>query len=120
MTHQSAPLAAPTVADAGRQVAQLRQVLVLVSQIAGREPVLGSEDSALDENARIAAAYDDTLPILRRRFDALAAETAAWAAAGVAALIAAGREGEPPKAAAATLTDELHHALGKLIALLRI
>ncbi len=119
MTHQPAPLVAPALTDAGRQVAQLRQVLVLVGQIAGREPTPGDEDSALDENARIAAAYDDALPILRRRFDALAAETAAWAAAGVAALIAAGRDGEPPKAAAATLADELDHALARLGALLR-
>ena len=119
MTHQPAPLSAPSTADAGRQVAQLRQVQALVGQIAGRQAST-DEDRSLDENARIASAYDNALPILRRRFDALAAETAAWAAAGVAALIAAGRGGEPPQAAAATLADELDHALSRLGALLRI
>ncbi|HEY9553699.1 hypothetical protein [Allosphingosinicella sp.] len=117
MTHQSAPLS-PILADAGRQIAQLRQVRHLVGQIAGRSAVAG--DSALDENARVAVAYDDAMPIVRRRFDALAAETAAWAAAGVAALIAAGRDGEPPKAAAAMLADELDRALARLAVLLRV
>ena len=119
MTHQSASLSSPALVDAGRQIAQLRQVGSLVGQIPGRSAT-DDQDAALDENARIAAAYDDAMPILRRRFDALAAETSAWAAAGVAALIAAGRDGEPPKAAAATLADELDRALARLAVLLRV
>jgi hypothetical protein len=121
MTHQSVPSSAASArVDAGRQVAQLREVLVLVCQLAGRSAPEEPAEAALDESARLAAAYDAAMPILQRRFDALAAETAAWAAAGVAALLAAGRVGEPPKAAAATLADELEKALGRLAKLLRL
>ena len=44
------------------------------------------------------------LPIVQRRFEALAAETALWAAAGVEALLAAG-DAAPPRAAAARLAE---------------
>lgn len=95
-------------------------MLTLVSEIAGGEPSPEGEEAALDESARFAAAYDAAMPILQRRFDALAAETAAWAAAGVSVLLAAGRHGPPPKAAAATLAEELERALAGLAGLLRL
>lgn len=117
MTHQPEPLTAPRTADAGRQMAQLRHVEGLVSEMAGTAP--GSAEAALDEAARISAAYEAALPIVRRRFDALAAETTAWAAAGVAALLAAGRDASPPREAAGALAAELDLALVRLARLLR-
>jgi hypothetical protein len=118
MTHQSAPAYMPTSGDAGFKAAQLRHVLGLVEQIAGRGP--GDEDGgqALDRSARNSAAYDAALPIVQRRFDALALETSTWAAAGVEALLAGG--GDPPRAAAARLADELSRALARLESILSL
>jgi len=113
--HAPVPQAAPA-GDAPRQLAQLREVLVLVERIAGRPQQSGNRDSALDEAARIGAAYGEALPILQRRFDALVAETAAWAAAGVEALSRAGA----PAPAARRLADELEDALADLTRLLRL
>lgn len=110
MTHQSPAFEVPATADAGRQVAQLRQVLLLVEQIAGRAPIAG-DDAALDETARLGTAYGDAAPIVQRRFDALVAETAIWAAAGVEALLSANSIERQPQAAAARLADELGRAL---------
>ena len=103
-------------ADAGRQVAQLRQVLLLVEQIAGRGDPARTAEVALDEAARVAAAYGDALPVVQRRFDALVAETVAWAAAGVEALSLAGG----PRPAAARLADELAQAIDDLGELLKL
>ncbi len=69
--------------DAGGQVAQLRHVLKLVEELAGECARRPPSDAALDESARISSLYDGCEPIVRRRFFALAAETAAWSAAGV-------------------------------------
>ena len=115
MTHQPPTPHIPSPGEAGIKVAQLFQVLALVEEIAGREA--RDADAALDESARASSAYVDAMPIVQRRFDALAAEAAAWAAAGVEALISAGTE--PPRAAAARLADELDAALAKLAAILR-
>lgn len=112
MTHQAPPSPTPPGADPGRQVAQLRQALLLVRGIAGGAPS-GASDAQLDEAARISAAYDGALPVVRRRFDALAAETAAWTASGVEALLAAGAE-RPARAAASRLAAELDAALVRL------
>jgi hypothetical protein len=117
MTHQSASAAA-THADAGRQIAQLRHVLGLVRQIAGQASAARG-DAALEENARISSGYADAPAIAQRRFDALAGETAAWAAAGVQALLAANGDRDPPRAAAAGLADELTGALEQLTRLVR-
>jgi hypothetical protein len=116
MTHQPPRLDGASPADAGRQVAQLRQVLLLVEQIAGRGEPPASAEAGLDEAARIVAAYGDSWPIVQRRFDALVAETVAWAAAGVEALTIGG--GSP--AAAARLADELALAIRDLLKLLRL
>jgi hypothetical protein len=115
MTHQAPALEADQRPDAAAQLAQLRQVHALVEQIAGRTAT-PSRDAALDEAARAGSAYADALPVVRRRFDALVAETVAWAAAGVEALTRAG--GNP--AAAARLADELALAIEDLLKLLKL
>ena len=117
MTHQAPPCPAPRGADPGRQVAQLREALRLVERIAGRSSAARS-DASLDEAAQVSEAYDRAAPIVQRRFDALAGETAAWAAAGVEALLAAGGA-SPPRAAAERLADQLERSLSAMTDLVR-
>jgi hypothetical protein len=118
MTHQS-PIHFPALpVDAGRQVAQLRHVLRLVEELAGRPVAAGADDAALDESARISSAYDRALPIVQRRFDALASETSRWSAPAVEALLGCG--GAPRIAAARCLAGELAAALEALSRLLRL
>jgi hypothetical protein len=112
MTPLTAPFLTGT-ADAGAEIAQLRQVLALVEEIAGRPPARPEADS-LDEAARVSAAYGHALPIVQKRFDALAGRTAIWAAAGVDALMKIGQAGRPAGPAAARLADELRKALAQL------
>lgn len=116
MTHQAPPSSAPPGADPGRQVAQLREALRLVERIAGR-PAGESAERRLDEAARISEAYERALPVARRRFEALAAETSVWAAAGVEALLIAGEDAPP--AAAGRLAHSLDRALSELAGILR-
>jgi hypothetical protein len=116
MTHQAPFSAATPGADPGRQVAQLRELLRLVERIAGTR-VRATGEAGLDEAARISGAYDRALPIVQRRFDTLAGETAAWAAAGVEALLAAA-DGAAPRAAAARLAAQIDAALADLAELL--
>src|SRR5690349_25106459 len=113
MTHQAPPTPAAAGPDPGRQIAQLREALRLVERLAGEQR---GHDQALDEAARISSAYDVALPVVQRRFEALANETALWAAAGVEALLAAGNSA-PSRAAAARLARQLDTALGDLAAL---
>ena len=113
MTYQAARHSVPTSADPGREAAQLRRILALVDEIAGA-PTSVPEDEALDDAARIGAAYADALPIAKRRFDTIAAETAAWAATSVEVLIALEERGLPSRAAAAELAEALARALGAL------
>jgi hypothetical protein len=100
------------MADAAGQVAQLRQVLELVEEIAGHPP--RPHDRALDDAARLSGAYAAALPIVQRRFDTLASETARWAAAGVETLITLQDRGRPCAPAAARLALELARALTRL------
>lgn len=116
MTHQAPPTPSAAGADPGRQVAQLREALRLVEEIAGRKPSL-DRDAALDEAARMSSAYERALPVVQRRFDALAAETAGWAAAGVEALLAAAPSAAP-RAAADRLARRMADALSAMAALL--
>jgi hypothetical protein len=116
MTHHSPAQFASIPVDAGRQVAQLRHVLRLVEALAGRGTAPDAADAALDEAARLSSAYDQALPIVRRRFDCLVGETAKWSAAAVEALLQSG--GQAPPAAARRLADELGTALNRLTALL--
>ncbi len=115
MTHQAPPSPATAGPDPCRQIAQLREALRLVERIAGEER---AHEPALDEAARISGAWDVALPVVQRRFEALANETALWAAAGVEALLSSGN-GAPSRAAAARLARQLDTALGDLAALLR-
>jgi hypothetical protein len=92
--------------------------LRLVRTIAGTSESASACESMLDEAARLSSAYDRALPVVQRRFDALAAEAASWAAAGVEALLAAG-EGSPPRPAAARLASQLERALAEMSELLR-
>lgn len=103
-------------ADPGGAVAELRHVLGLVEEIAGRPSSCG-EAEALDEAARIEAAYARAWPITQRRFERLAAETAGWAAAGVEVLILLEESKRPARAAATRLADELAAALSRLSAM---
>ena len=113
MTHQAPPSSVPSGADPGQQIAQLREALRLVEQIAGVEPNGERNDARMDEAARISIAYDGALPVVQRRFETLVAEATDWAAAGVEALLAAAETG-PPKAAAARLAVQLDRALNEL------
>lgn len=107
----SAPIApAPTAGDPGRQIATLRSALALIESVAGR--AAQDAPSAFDRSARIAAAYEDASPIVRRRFDARLAEIAIGAAAGVEAL--AGTAGVRARPAAEILGGELRRALDAL------
>jgi hypothetical protein len=117
MSYQSPTQFTRPPIDAGRQLAQLRHVLALVEELAGRGPASADGDDALDAGARISSVYWDKMPIVRRRFDALAAETVAWSAAGVEALLAAGDKRS--RAAARRLADELQSAVNTLTTLLR-
>ena len=116
MTRHSPPPQGLPTGDAPRQLAQLREVLLLVRQIAGRGEAPRSSDSELDEAARIGSAYGGAVPIVQRRFDALVAEAVAWAAAGVDALTRAG--GSP--AAAERLADELDEAVADILKLINL
>ena len=113
MTHQAPPSPATAGPDPGRQIAQLREALRLVERIAGEAR---AHDHALDEAARISSAWDVALPVVQRRFEALASEAALWAAAGVEALLASGT---PSRVAAGRLARQLDDALSDLAALLR-
>ena len=117
MSYQSPTQFARQPIDAGRQLAQLAHVLALVEELAGRPQASPDQDGALEQSAQASGFYSDALPIVRRRFDALAAETAAWSAAGVEALLAAGEKRS--RAAARRLADELQAAVGDLRKLLR-
>jgi hypothetical protein len=112
MSYQSPSSFTRAPVDGGRQLDQLRRVLALVEELAGR-PTL---PSALDEGAQTSGVYSEALPVVRKRFDALASETAAWSAAGVEALLAAGEKRS--RAAARRLADELQTAVGELTKLL--
>ncbi len=119
MTHQSfADPHAPPI-GAGAQVAHLRHLLSIVEELATVARRGGAGYEALDQAARISAAYDRSLPVVRRRFDALADETVTWTAAAVEALLAAQAAGETPRAAAAQLAAELERALGDLARIVR-
>lgn len=112
MTHQPPPFAATPAEDPGHRIAQLREALALVERLAGRP---ASADEGLDEAARISAGHDRAPPIVRRRFDALAAESVVWTASGVEALLAGGEQ--PSRAAASRLADSIRATLTEMRAL---
>ena len=103
--------------DPGRQIASLREALILVRGISGDDDQAG-QDALLDEAARFSSAYERASPVVQRCFDALASEIAAWAAAGVEALLAAGEQ--PPAVPARRLAVQMEDGLRQLGALLRL
>ncbi len=117
MRHQSHSYGTNLPIDAGPQVAQLRHVLRLVEELSGRQAAPAIAEAALDEAVRITSAYLEAEPIVQRRFGIVAIEIAAWSAAGVEALLAAGESRSP--AAARQLADELEKGLGALTLLLQ-
>jgi hypothetical protein len=114
MTHQSTFLADAPPIEAGRQVADLRHVLGRVEEMIGEDRSAASRYDALEEAAMISAAYERSLPVAQRRFDALAQESATWTAAALDALLKAKERSGPPRAAAAQLVRELESALREL------
>jgi hypothetical protein len=112
MKHAQGAYLAPGLADAGAEVAQLRQVLLLVEEIAGG--AAAQSDTALDQAARIGAAYERALPIDQRRFDHFAADTARCASAGLQALLQLEEQGLPCRVAARVLAEKLVQGLRDL------
>lgn len=106
---KSAPIAAPA-----EQLAQLRAIQALVDELAGT-----ARGYAPGESGDLDARYDIACPIAQSRFDALASETAAFAAAGLSALIAGQSAGAAGSAGAALLAREMDRAIRKMEALLR-
>jgi hypothetical protein len=117
MTHQAPPAPPLPGADPGRQVASLREALLVVRSIAGFEAAEGAE-AQLEEAAQFSIAYERACPVVQRRFDAMSGEMAAWAAAGVEALLAAGDA--PPALPAERLAGAMEDGLARLQALLRL
>lgn len=101
--------AAPTPAEA---LAQLRAILALVTELGGVEP--GLSPHADDIGRR----YDRASPVAQARFDSLAGETAAYAAAGLAALIAGRGHGAAANGGAAHLAREMERSIRRMEALL--
>lgn len=89
-----------------KRLAQLAGALALVARLAG------DDGAPLPAPADVTTAYAAAGPIARRRFDALAAETAAFAAAGIEVLLRqrAARGGDC-RAAAAHLASEMRTAM---------
>lgn len=117
MKHEQGAYLAPGLADAGAEVAQLRQILSLVGEMAGVAPA--QDDSDFDQAARIGAGYERALPIDQRRFDQHAADTARAAAAGVEALLQLEEQGRPCRVAARVLAETLSRALAELEQIVR-
>lgn len=115
MTHQAPPASPHPAADPGRQVASLREALILVRGIGGHDEPPARE-ALLDEAAWFSGAYERATPVVQRRFDAVSGETAAWAAAGVEALLSAGAA--PPAAPAHRLAGAIEDSLARLRSLL--
>lgn len=113
MTQHDFPSYAPGLADAGGQVAQLREVLALVEEIAGAS-ARSPGDGAIEEAARISGAYAAAEPVCQRRFDDLAGQSARWAAGGVETLLILREANRPCAPAAAVLARALRKALAEL------
>lgn len=111
MTHLAPPASAVPGGDPGRQVASLREILLLVHDLSGDE-AKSDQGALLDEAATISGLYERACPVAQRRFDGQAAEIGAWAAAGVEALLTSG---VPPRASAARrLAERLDESLSRL------
>jgi hypothetical protein len=94
------------------QIAQLRAIRALVDELAGNTPDNGATADDLDRR------YDHASSIVQRRFDALAGETAAYAADGLSALIAGRGAGAMVAGAAAHLAREMARSIRRMEMLL--
>ena len=102
------PAPPPTPADAEEQRRRLRTALALVEQMAG-------EPAAPPPTPDQGAARSAPPPIALRRFDALATEAGAFAAAGIAALIRYQDDtGQACAPAAAQLARDMRRALAEM------
>lgn len=115
MTQISQPLVPENRPSPAEQLTELRAILALVNELAGASIPVAPEpyDHAVDKR------YDSAAPLVQRRFDAVAGETAAYAAAGLTALIAGRKQGAGASAAAAYLAREMEksiHAMEKILA----
>lgn len=116
MTHQAPPASAVPGGDPGRKIASLHEILSLVRELAG-DGADPNRDAMLDEAATVSSLYERASPVAQRRFDGHAAEIAAWAAAGVEALVATGAA--PRSSAARRLAQRLDESLERLTGSLR-
>lgn len=105
MNQQSSSSISTAPLSPGSQISELRAILGLVHTLAGNEGGIERPEPA-DADIRYASAA----PLVRRRFDALAAETAAFSATGLSALIG-GRERGDTRAAAAFLARTMDRAI---------
>ena len=108
----SAPVASARPAPS-EQVAQLRAIRSLVEELAGLAP-RADHPLAVDLDRR----YDVASPIAQRHFDALAGETAAYAEAGLSALIAGRGAGGEISGGAAHLAREMARSIQRMETLL--
>ncbi|MBB5684733.1 hypothetical protein [Sphingobium boeckii] len=108
MNQQSASSISTAPVTPGTQIGELRAILGLVHALAGNEMGIDRPEMT-DADVRYAAAA----PLVRRRFDALASETAAFSATGLSALIG-GRERGNTKAAAAYLARSMDRAIVRM------
>ena len=104
----AAPLSGEPYAEAVSRLASIRHALRLVDPYAGGP----ASDDDENEDAAIAAIWPTASEVKRSRFDVRSARTAAGAAAGLEALLAARSAGqEPHQAASAVLVDQIRREL---------
>ncbi|WP_147417687.1 hypothetical protein [Sphingomonas cavernae] len=107
MSEISTPIVPEGKPTPAQHLTELRAIQALVNELADASiPALPLvADPALDKR------YDSAAPLVQRRFDAVAGETAAYAAAGLTALIAGRRQGAGANAAAAHLAREMEKSI---------
>lgn len=106
MSHPQAAPVTPVQA-----LADLRAIHALVSELAG-QAVTASE------TPNVTPRYEQASQLARQRFDAVAGETAAYAAAGLAAIIAGRAVNPAPTGGAAHLANEMARSIRTLEGLL--
>lgn len=97
-----------------QQIVELRTIQGLVRELAGMS---GQEGGDAHEEA-LNCRYDGAPPLIQRRFDALAGEAAAFAAAGLSALIEGRQLGNGASAAAGHLAREMERSIHAMESLL--
>lgn len=102
-------------AEAAHALVRLREMLMLVEQIAGGADLAARpspiDQRTLNDGAAIALDYANASSIARRRFDALAGEAAAFGAAGLGALMRKKQRTGRDHAAARQLAGEMRQSI---------